>query len=111
MKQAADEILREYLRRAIELNDWSEAELARHTKVSQKAVNNFMNRVSDPRLQTCEKLARGLGVELWQVLAGGPALKNGNDVARLLSSYLNSSEEGRSVILHTAEREAKLRNS
>lgn len=104
----AGEILKGYLQRVMDMNHWSESELARHVKVSQKTVNNIMNGVYNTKLGTCEKIARGLGVELWHILAEGHP---DHGASQLLRNFLNSSDEGRTMILRTAEREAKLRHS
>lgn len=106
MRQNANEVLSRYLMRVIELNRWSQTEAGRHLGVSQKTISNRKNGVYDPKLSTCETMARNLGYELWQILAGAAGDPN---VGVLIQHYLDSSPEGKVMILRTAEREAKLK--
>ena len=106
MRPSAREVLRQYLVRVIEVNDWSQTEAEKHLGIAQKTVSNLTRGIYDPKLSTGETVARNLGYELWQILAGATGDPN---IGTLIQHYLNSSPEGKEMILRTAEREAKLR--
>jgi hypothetical protein len=76
------------------------AELAR---VDGKTFNNLLHARFDPRLTVVEKVARGFGMEAWQILAANIGEMPANrEFLRLLELYLASDQAGREAILSVA---------
>lgn len=85
----------------------SEAELAKLTGVSQKSINNILNRRHDPYLSTIYKLASKLGIEPYHLLC--PA--DDDNFLALCSAWAQSDERGRDDLHAIAEAMLKKRDS
>lgn len=99
------------LKYLLRVKGWSEAELARLAKVSQKTVNNAVNGVYRTKVESCEAMAKPFGLTGWLLihpnLIGSP--DGGGTLTRLIDAYLTSPAEGQKLILGIAEREAQYR--
>ena len=86
--------------------DWSERDLAKKSGVSQKAINNLLNRTTGCTITTAEKLARPFGLTGWQLMLEEiPSdAAFGNTLTNLVVKFLNSDKRGRAFILDAAER-------
>ena len=87
----------------------SEKALEKDSGVAQKTINNILNGVSSPTIETVEKLARPFGLTGWHLIMPNlpEALIDTPSMRNLFVSFIDSSAEGRSHIEQTAAREAK----
>lgn len=102
------ESLARNLRHLMRQNGLSEKALEKRSGVAQKTINNILNRVSSPTLDTVEKLAQSFGLTGWHLIMPSlpDDLVSSQSIEKLYKSYLNSSAEGRDHISRVAEREA-----
>lgn len=86
--------------------DWSEHDLARESGVSQKAINNLLNKVTGCTITTADKLARPFGLKGWQLMLEKLPTDAafGSTMTQIMSKILNTDEAGRAFILSVAER-------
>lgn len=93
------------LKRLIELNEMTVAQVAERAKVIPKQVYNLLNASHDPRLKGLEKVAAVFGLSAWQMLAvdldGKPS--DVKQVLQLLERFSRTDEAGRQTILQVAE--------
>lgn len=85
----------------------SEAELAKLSKVSQKSINNILNRRHDPYLSTVNKLSSALGIEPYHLLC--PA--EDDKFLAVCQAWAQSDERGRDDLQTIAEAMIKKRDS
>lgn len=88
---------------------WSEAELSRRSGVAQKTVNNAMHGVYQTKVESVELMAKPFGLQGWNLIHPNMIrdIESGTSVAKLLQAFSESSDEGKTLILSLAEREAK----
>lgn len=94
------------VRRLMEAMDWSEHDLAKKSGVSQKAINNLLNKTTGCTITTAEKLARPFGLTGWQLMLNElPAdAAFANSLTQLVARFLKADQKGRDFILGAAER-------
>ena len=104
--------LAQNLRYLMKLRGWSEADCAKHAKVSQKTVNNVLNAKHTTSIDTADALARAFGLTGWHLLLPNlpDDLRQSPSVGRLIESYVKASAKGRDYIDRVAEQEAKYGN-
>lgn len=61
------------------------AELSRRSGVSQPSISNILNSKISPNLESLQKMAAALGVEMWELFAA-PAKRNGSDFCAMVKS-------------------------
>lgn len=105
MRRAFARNLRAHLRRL----EWSEAELARRSGVSQKHINNATNSRTTSSIEAVDALARALKVPAWMLLVEGfedvdqPAAMQ---LAELVGVWLGAGDDARRAITATARRQS-----
>lgn len=85
----------------------SQPELHKLSKVSQKTINNIFNRRNAPQLDTVEKLAGALKVELYQLLCPVSDIK----FLAVCLAWAQSDDRGREDLSTIAEAILKRRES
>jgi transcriptional regulator with XRE-family HTH domain len=105
------ETLSKNLRYLLAREGWSEAELARRSKVSQKSINNAVNGVYKTKIDTAERMAEPFKLTGWDLIRPTliQELESRGSSDKLLEAYFSANEEGQQLILSIAEREAKYR--
>jgi transcriptional regulator with XRE-family HTH domain len=88
--------------------EWSESELARRSGVSQKSINNILNLVHSPKLETVDAIAEAFGLTGWHLIMPNlpDDLLTSRTLEGLVRSYVKASDDGRELINRVAEREA-----
>jgi hypothetical protein len=86
--------------------DWSEHDLAKKSGVSQKAINNLLNRTTGCTITTAEKLARPFGLTGWQLMLEDIPADDAfaSTLSQLVVKFLHTDKKGRAFILDAAER-------
>jgi transcriptional regulator with XRE-family HTH domain len=91
------------------LRGWSEYDLAKASGVSQKAINNIINRRTAANMDTADALAKPFGLDCWVLLI--PNLKKhiaeSPSLQQLVRHWISSAPAGQALISHVAEREAE----
>jgi transcriptional regulator with XRE-family HTH domain len=102
------ETLARNLRYIMKIEKLSEEALAKKAGVSQKQINNILNRQHAATIDTLDKIAAAFGLTNWQLMLPNlpDDLISSPSIAKLYKSYINSSDEGRELIDRLAEREA-----
>lgn len=87
----------------------SEHVLAKESGVSQKTINNILNRRSAPTIDTADKLARPFGLRSWHLMLpiDSAEILNTRSFETLLTHYVSSTADGREYITRVADKEAK----
>lgn len=105
MRRAFARNLRAHLRRI----EWSEAELARRSGVSQKHVNNATNARTTSSIEVADALARALKLPAWMLLVEGfedidqaAAMQ----LSEIVAVWLGASDEARRAIGTVSRRHA-----
>jgi plasmid maintenance system antidote protein VapI len=100
------EIVSFNLRRLMDAMDWSEHELAKRSKVSQKAINNLLNRTTGCTITTADKLARPFGLTGWQLMLENIPLDAAFSatLTQVVVKLVRTDKKGREFILSAAER-------
>lgn len=89
----------------------SNRDLARQSGVSDRMIGRILNRESSATVDIVEKLGRPFGLTGWEMIMPKlhlDLLRSGK-LERLIENYYMASDEGRDLIDHIAEREAKYR--
>lgn len=101
------------LRYLMKLRGWTEEEVSRRTRgrVSQKTINNILHKRYRVKSDTADDIAEAFGLAGWLLIMPNLVrdIESGGTIAKLIESYLDSSDEGKRLILNLAEREAKTR--
>jgi transcriptional regulator with XRE-family HTH domain len=94
------------VRRLMKAMDWSEHDLARKSGVSQKAINNLLNKTTGYTITTAEKLAKPFGLTGWQLMIEKvPAdAAFANTLTHLVVKFLTTDDQGRAFIRSAADR-------
>lgn len=94
------------VRRLMTAMEWSEHDLAKKSGVSQKAINNLLNRATGCTITTAEKLARPFGLSGWQLMIEEVPADEAfaNTLTQVVRKFLRADEKGREFILSAAER-------
>lgn len=94
------------VRRLMKAMEWSEHDLARHSQVSQKAINNLLNQTTGCTITTADKLAKPFGLTGWQLMLEDipPDMAFGNTLTNVVSKFLKTDPKGREFILSAIER-------
>lgn len=50
--------------------EWSQADLAKRTHIAQPSINVYLSGKKDPNVETCERIASALGLELGSLFLG-----------------------------------------
>lgn len=98
--------VRSNVRKLMDSMDWSEHDLARHSGVSQKAINNLLNQVTGCNITTADRLARPFGLTGWQLMLEDlPAdTAFATTLTRVVAKFLTADKRGRDFILSAVER-------
>lgn len=92
--------IRHYLRQ----NEWSEAELARRSGVSQKQVNNIVRQRYGCSVEALFIIARAFRVPAYQLIIAGRSESDAlpTELDRVIVAYLNGDEVARRKISKAA---------
>lgn len=103
---AVIDTIRRNVRRLMEAMDWSEHDLAKRSRVSQKAINNLLNGATGCTITTAEKLARPFGLTAWQIMLEDiqPDAAFSSTLTKIVCKVLKTDSAGRAFILNAAER-------
>lgn len=94
------------VRRLMQAMEWSEHELARRSGVSQKAINNLLNKTTGCTITTAEKLAKPFGLTGWQLMIEKiPAdAAFSNTLTNLVLKFTSADDQGRAFIRSAVDR-------
>lgn len=94
------------LRRLLDTMGWSEHDLARRSNVSQKAINNLLNKFTGCTITTAHKLAAPFGLTGWQIQLPNVNAEAGlNDKLDIvIRKFLKTDQKGREFIMSAIER-------
>lgn len=94
------------VRRLMDAMGWSEHELARRSRVSQKAINNLLNKTNGCTITTADKLARPFGLTGWQLMLENiPAdAAFGGTLTQIIAKFLKADPKGREFIRDAVDR-------
>jgi len=108
------------LRKLLETNKWSEAELARITQsfnrpgdedhaISQKHVNNVMRERTSLSVESLHSFAKAMQIPAWQLLIPGRANSSASPrkLERVVIAYLNGDDALRAVFDRLTDTENK----
>lgn len=84
---------------------WSNRDLARQSKVSDRMIGKILNNESEPTTATLDKIAKAFGIESWQLLVPGirAELFGDDHFGRVFHAYIETDDEGRRVMESQAE--------
>ena len=99
------------IRKLLSARGWSENELSRRARVSQKMVNNICNVNFDanPTLESLEKIAKALNVPVWKLMIPGQTVEQLQNVVvnELVEHAITMDAEAASYVLTVAKRETR----
>lgn len=100
------ELVSSNVRRLMDAMDWSEHDLAKESGVSQKAINNLLNRTTGCTITTAEKLARPFGLTGWQLMLENVSADAAfsNTLTEIVKKLMKADKKGRDFILSAVER-------
>lgn len=103
------ETLARNLRYLMDREHLSEQACAKRAGVSQKSVNNVLHHRTTTSLDIVDKLAAAFGLQGWHLILPNlpDELIGSNSIAQLYEAYSSATPEGRELIDHIAEREAR----
>jgi transcriptional regulator with XRE-family HTH domain len=86
--------------------DWSEHDLAKKSGVSQKAINNLLNKTTGCTITTADKLAKPFGLTGWQLMLEKLPVDAafGSTLTQIMVKILGTDPKGRDWILNTIAR-------
>jgi transcriptional regulator with XRE-family HTH domain len=107
--QITQERIAKNLRGLLDMREWSEHDLAKASGVSQKTINNVLQRRTYCGIGTTEQLAKAFGLEGWVLMLPKlpKQLQTIPTLAQLVRNWISASESGQGHIAHVAEQEAK----
>jgi transcriptional regulator with XRE-family HTH domain len=82
------QVLAHNLRRAMERLEITQAEVAARGGLHPSQVSETLNFVSSPTIETAEKMARGVGMQLWELLVDNNAIRE-RAIRRYVLAYLS----------------------
>jgi len=90
----------------------SQEKFSKDIGVSQKTVSNILHAIENKRnirLDTIESVAKGLGIETWQLLVPEMPIDLilNHRLTKLITSFKNADEDGRDFITRVAEKESE----
>lgn len=94
------------VRRLMTAMEWSEHQLAKKSGVSQKAINNLLNRTTGCTITTADKLARPFGLTGWQLMLEDiPAdAAFGGTLTQIIAKFLKADTKAREFIRDAVDR-------
>lgn len=103
------ETLARNLRHLMNLREWTEQDVADHSGVSQKTVNNCLNKNYKSKVETVDQIASAFGLDGWHLILPNLVqdLESGGRLAKLITDWSDSSNDGRDAIQGLAARESK----
>ena len=102
------ETLARNLKALMRMKDWTQMELAAKSGVSQRMISHVLSQSTGCSTETAEALAKPFGLTGWHLLVPGlpDELLRSPSLSRLVDTYVQADEKGRSMIDMVAEREA-----
>lgn len=96
------------LRSLMDGREWSQADLAKKSKVSQRHISNMLSRKTGASFETLHAVAGAFGVPGWLLMIDrlSADLLDSQKIPLLVASFCNAGPDGRSLIERLAEREA-----
>lgn len=93
------------LRKLLERHQWSGAELARRTRVSQKHINNIVRERTGCSVETLFELAKPFKMPAWQLLVPGLPNYGASPIAleKIVAAYLRGDDNYRQVAERLAD--------
>lgn len=106
--KTADTFVRN-LKFLIDLNEFSQTDLAKKSGVSQKSISNILLGEQNPTIETAEKIAKAFGLQGWHMIMPNlPSdLISSTELEQLLANFIEASESGREMLIKVAQREAQ----
>jgi transcriptional regulator with XRE-family HTH domain len=100
--------LADNLKALMQRRDWSQAQLADKSGVSQRHISNVLRAQTSSSVESVDALANAFGLPGWLLLIPGldVTLMDGPLIPRLVSFYRGAGPEGRELIERLAERES-----
>lgn len=103
--------LRNNLTALLEARDWSNKDLARESRVSDRHIGMILNGERKPTIDVAEKLAKAFGLPGWQLIR--PNLRADligvENLKHLIDNYESADKQGREHIEGAAALVARLR--
>jgi transcriptional regulator with XRE-family HTH domain len=111
-RRSTVDAFREGLRALMVRSGWTQRDLAKRSRVSQKQISNILNNVNSPSLETADKLARAFGLSAWQLQIVAPQDLSPEDFAKLeaiVDGFLEGSARDRAIMQTIADTTGKFR--
>lgn len=109
MKKSAHEALADNLKRLMDHEGWSQADLERKAGVAQTTISNMLDteRCVSSTMRNIERVAAVWKLEAWQLLIPDQPIDilKAQSLRNVVTSYTHMSKAGRDYIDHVAERE------
>lgn len=113
MNMSAATALADNLKRLMEAEGFTQAELAKRADIAQKTVSDVLNfgktHNKYPSLRTIEAVANVFHIDAWQLqVPEAPVeLLKGTEIKAFVFNYLHATDDGRKNLLRIAENEAR----
>lgn len=103
-----EETIAKNLRRLMDMRGWSEEATAKAAGVSQKTINNTLNKNYRPKVETVDQIANAFGLKGWHLMIPDLCqdLEAGGRLAALIEHWGEASTDGKTAIENLAGREA-----
>lgn len=96
------------MRMLIDERAWSQEELGKKAKVSQRHISNMLNRKTGASFETLHAVAGAFGIPGWMLMIDRLSvdLLNSQKIPLLVASFRDAGPDGKALIEKLAEREA-----
>lgn len=106
-RPAVAETLASNLTALMQKRDWTQAQLAAKSGVSQRHISNVLRKMTSCSVESLEALAGAFGLPGWLLLISGidVSLMDTSLIPRLVDYFVGAGPEGRELVSRLAERE------
>lgn len=96
------------LRALMDRRDWSQTDLAKKAKVSQRHISNMLSRKTGASFETLHAVASAFGISGWMLMLEHMPVEllDSQKLPSLVASYCDSGPDGQALVERLAEREA-----
>lgn len=102
------EIVASNLRALMDKREWSQTDLAKKSKVSQRHLSNMLNRKTGASFETLHAVGSAFGIPGWLLMVERLSvdLLDSQKVPLLVASYRDAGPDGQELVTRLADREA-----
>lgn len=96
------------LRALMDRRDWSQTDLAKKAKVSQRHISNMLTRKTGASFETLHCVASAFGIPGWMLMLENLPVEflDSQKIPSLVVSYRDAGPDGQALVERLAEREA-----